>query len=76
MTTAGQQPVAGAYVDFEPVDGFLAAVTFSDASGHYLLCGVPAGETVDLGASLGPGRVGWLSVPPGKSTGVDIVLPE
>jgi hypothetical protein len=76
ITGAGKQPVAGAFVDFEPIGDFPAAITFSDAAGRYLLCGVPQERTVDIGASLGPKRVAWASVSPGQSTGVDIVLPE
>jgi hypothetical protein len=59
-TATGRQPVAGMFIDFEPVMDFPAARTLSDASGHYLLCGLPAGEMVELGTStvsisVGPG---------------------
>ena len=75
ITGAGKQPVAGAYVDFEPHMDFPAAITFSDAGGRYLLCGVPEGRTVDILAALGIQRVAWVSVPSGQSTGIDITLP-
>jgi hypothetical protein len=74
-TAAGNQPVAGAVVDFEPFMDFSAAITFSDAAGRYLLCDVPEGQTVDIVASLGIRRVAWVSVPSGQSTGIDITLP-
>ena len=75
ITGAGKQPVAGAYVDFEPLMDFPAAITFSDAAGRYLLCGVPEGRTVGILASVGIQRVAWVSVPSGQSTGIDITLP-
>ena len=75
ITGAGKQPVAGAYVDFEPLMDFPAAITFSDAAGRYLLCGVPEGRSVDILASLGIRRVASVSVPAGQSTGIDITLP-
>jgi hypothetical protein len=75
MTSAGQQPVAGAFVDYEPVMDFPAAWTISDAGGHYLLCGVLEGETVYINAWLGTTH-GWVSVPPGRSMGADIVISE
>ena len=74
ITGAGKQPVAGAYVDFEPFMDFPAATTLSDADGRYLLCGVPEGRTVDIVASLGIQRVAWVSVPSGQSTGIDISI--
>jgi hypothetical protein len=75
ITAAGKQPVAGAFVDYEPFMDFPAAITFSDDAGRYLLCGVPEGRTVDILASLGIHRVAWVSVPSGQSTGIDITLP-
>jgi hypothetical protein len=73
MTAAGRQPIADAFVDFEPVMDFPAAITYSDASGRYLLCGLPDGQAVDIGAGSNR-RVAYVSVPPGQSTGVDIEL--
>jgi hypothetical protein len=71
---AGKQPVAGAFVDFEPLMDFPAATTVSDTAGRYLLCGVPEGQAGDIGAGLGA-RVAYVSVPSGQSTGIDITLP-
>jgi hypothetical protein len=73
-TAAGPQPVAGVFVDFEPVEDFPAAITYGDTAGRYLLCGLPDTETVTLGAGLG-NRVAYLNVAPGRTTGVNIVLP-
>jgi hypothetical protein len=74
-TEAGKRPVAGAFVDYEPLMDFPAAITVSDAAGRYLLCGVAEGRAVDIGASLGIHRIAWVSVPSGQSTGIDITLP-
>lgn len=73
-TSTGEQPVAGAYVDFEPVEDFTSALTYSDRSGRFALCGLPVDATVRLGASSG-GRVAFANVPPGKTSDVEIVLP-
>jgi hypothetical protein len=74
MTSAGKQPVAGAFVDFEPLEDFPAAVTFSDGAGRFALCGLPQDETVLLGTSSG-GRVAYANIPPGQTVGVEITLP-
>ena len=68
-----QTPATGAFVDFEPVEDFPAAVTTSDAQGHYLLCGLPSTASAYLSAATG-GRVTYLTVPVGQTTGVDIVI--
>jgi hypothetical protein len=70
-----KQPVAGASVDFEPLEDFPAAITNSDAAGRFLLCGLPQDEPVFLGASSGINRVAYLSVPPGQTAGIEITLP-
>jgi hypothetical protein len=74
MTSAGKQPVAGAFVDFEPLEDFPAAITYSDGAGRFALCGLPQDETVLLGASSA-GRVAYANIPPGQTTGVEITLP-
>lgn len=74
MTSAGKQPVAGAFVDFEPLEDFPAAVTYSDGAGRFTLCGLPQDETVLLGSSSG-GRVVYANIPPGQTAGVEITLP-
>ena len=70
-----KQPVAGAFVDFEPLEDFPAAITYSDAAGRFLLCGLPQDERVFLGASSGVNRVAYLWVPPGQTGGIEITLP-
>jgi hypothetical protein len=77
VTGAGKQPVAGAYVDFDPIGDYPMASTFSDAAGRYLLCGVPEGQTAEIRAYTleSPPRVTSVSVPSGQSTGIDITLP-
>ena len=74
-TADGPRPLAGVFVDFEPIMDFPAAVTSnSDAAGRYMLFGLPDGQTVSIGAGLG-NRVTYVNVAPGRTTGVDIVLP-
>ena len=74
-TSAGKQPVAGAFVDWEPLEDFPAAVTYSDRAGRFALCGLPQDETVRLRASLVFGRIGYADIPPGQTAGVEITLP-
>jgi len=73
-TSGGQQPAAGAFIDFEPIPDFPAAITHADGAGRFTLCGLPVDDTVWLGASSGS-SVAYVSVPPGQSEGVKIVLP-
>jgi len=73
MTAAGKQQVAGASVDFEPLEDFPAAITYTDAAGRFALCGLPQSQSVNLGASTG-GRVASVIVPAGQ-TSVEIMLP-
>lgn len=70
----GRRPLVGAFVDFEPIEDFPAAYTYSDAGGHYLLCGVPDGEMVHVCAEFRD-DFACVSVPPGQSTGTDITVP-
>ncbi len=74
MTPTGKAPVAGAFVDFEPVEDFVAAVTHTDQAGRFALCGLPADVAVGLSASTGTARVTYVSVPAGE-TSVEIILP-
>ena len=73
-STEGRRPVAGAFVDFEPMEDFPAAITYTDAQGRFLLCGLPDGISAPLGASLNTERVAYISAPPGQ-TSIDIELP-
>lgn len=74
ITPTGKAPVAGAFVDFEPLEDLNVANTRSDASGRFALCGLPQNDSVTLGAGLG-GRVVYVKVPPGETTGIEITLP-
>jgi hypothetical protein len=70
----GRRPVPGAFVDFEPVMDFPAAITYTDTQGRFLLCGLPDGTTAELGASLTTARVAYVNVPPHQTT-MDIEIP-
>jgi hypothetical protein len=74
ITPAGKEPVAGAFVDFEPLEDLNVANTYTDAAGRFALCGLPQNDSVTLGAGLA-GRVVYAKVPPGQTTGVEITLP-
>jgi hypothetical protein len=68
-----RQPVAGAGVDFEPDIDFPAAWTRTDASGRYLLCGLPMSR-IELGASSTSSDATYLTVNDGPDSVVDIEL--
>ena len=72
-TNGTQTPATGAFVDFEPTEDSPAAITKSDSQGRYLLCGLPSTASAYLGAAAG-GKVTYLTVPAGETTGVDIVI--
>jgi hypothetical protein len=76
-TMTGRQPVAGAFVAFEPdasADA-IAADTVSDASGFYALCGLPESSPVVIGACLQPcDGLARLSVGAGQNAGADITI--
>jgi hypothetical protein len=73
-TSGGKRPVRGAHVDYEPVMDSPAAHTFTDANGRYLLCGIPANSSADIGAGFN-GRAAYATAMPGQTTDVDIVFP-
>jgi hypothetical protein len=73
-TSTGPQAAVHAFVDFEPIEDTPAALTYSDTAGHYLLCGLPSDQSISIGASL-DNHVAYVSVTPGRTTGVDITLP-
>ncbi len=76
-TSTGKQPVAGVMVFFETLEDLDPAETYADQSGRFALCGLPAGETVQLRAYVpgpGGGREARVDVPPGQTV-VEIVLP-
>ncbi len=73
-TSGGPQPAAGAFVDFEPIPDLPEATTHADGAGRFALCGLPANDTIWLGAFSGS-HSAYVQVPPGQSDGVKIVLP-
>lgn len=77
-TAAGRQPIAGAYVGFtvDLAGDVAGAETFSDASGRYLLCGLPETRLTSLFAVKdGYSRDGlWKSVDAGSDATLDIEL--
>ena len=75
-TTTGKQAVTGAVVDFSEYEDFEPAWTYSDQAGRFALCGVPLNETVAIGAftRTAPYLAGYVTVPPGQTTDVELVL--
>jgi hypothetical protein len=77
VTAAGRQPIEGAYVGFMLVGpDIVGAETFSDATGGYLLCGLPETRLISLFAMKnGYSRDDlWKSVDAGSDTILDIEL--
>ena len=78
ITAAGRQPIEGAWVGFtvDPSGDITGAETFSDASGRYLLCGLPETRLTSLFAvKNGYSRDDlWKSVDAGSDTTLDIEL--
>jgi hypothetical protein len=73
ITDTGRQPVAGAFVDWEPFWEFSAAFTYSDAQGRYSLCGVPDASTGAIVASSEK-RAAWVALASGQSIDIDITI--
>jgi hypothetical protein len=73
QTETGKQPVAGALVLWSAFEDFEPATTYSSQAGRFVLCGLPVGGTVALGASVGSTH-GYTDVPPGQFTDVEIVV--
>jgi hypothetical protein len=77
ITEAGRQPVDGAYVGLMLVGAdIVGAETFTDATGRYLLCGLPETRLTSLLAMKnGYSRDDLLkSVDAGSDTTLDIEL--
>jgi hypothetical protein len=77
VTAAGRQLIEGAYVEFVLVGpDIVGAETFSDATGGYLLCGLPETRLISLFAMKnGYSRDDlWKSVDAGSDTTLDIEL--
>jgi len=75
VVSDGGKPVAGAFVDYEPIPDYVGAFTFTNNDGRFLLCGLPMNQTVTLGVGF-EGRVAWVDVAPGQSDAVAISLPR
>jgi hypothetical protein len=78
ITEAGRQPIEGAWVGFtvDLAGDVAGAETFSDATGRYLLCGLPETRLTSLFAvKNGYSRDNlWKSVEAGSDTTLDIEL--
>jgi len=80
MTATGLQPVAGARVFFSESLGFAPdenpfAYTYSDTTGRFALCGLPANDAITLEGLDGTGeRNGYVSVAPSQTSDVRITL--
>jgi hypothetical protein len=70
----GRRPVANAFVDFEPIPDSPAAITYTDAQGRFLLCGIPQAGTAAIGAAIGTGRYAYQSVPAGPDASIEIEI--
>jgi hypothetical protein len=74
-TAAGKRHVAGAWVEYDPFTDNWAALTYTDANGRYLLCGIPEAARADIIAYHEDHRVAFVTAPAGQTTGLDIVFP-
>jgi hypothetical protein len=73
-TSSGRQPVAGVSLGWMPVYYESVASTMTDATGHYLLCGLPQGPISDVGVFKEGFRHVWASFEPGRDATVDIEI--
>jgi hypothetical protein len=74
VTAQGRRPAPDAFVDYEPVFDSPAAITYTNAEGRFLLCGIPEAGASTIGASIGLGRVAYLTVPAGPATSIEIEI--
>jgi hypothetical protein len=74
VTAQGRRPVPDSFVDYEPINDFPAAITFTDAQGRFLLCGIPEVGNSWIAAAIGVGRFAYVMVPPGPDASVDIEI--
>ena len=72
VTAQGRRPVPDSFVDYEPINDFPAALTYTDAQGRFLLCGIPEAGDSWISGSIGGGRFAYVKVPPGPDASVDI----
>lgn len=71
MTSTGPQPVAGVWVDFEPVEDWPAAQTYTDNSGRFSLYGLPL-VALQINA-FGTDGFAYTTVTPGQ-TEIELTL--
>ena len=74
LTADGRRPAPDAFVDYEPMDDFIAAATRTDAAGRFLLCGIPDSRTVTIGAWIEPSRFAYQRVPPGAAAHIELEI--
>jgi hypothetical protein len=74
VTAQGRRPVPDAFVDYEPIPDSPAAITFTDAQGRFLLCGIPEAGDSWIGASIGAGRFAYVMVRPGPDASIDVEI--
>jgi hypothetical protein len=72
VTGQARRPFADAFVDYEPLNDFPAAITFTDSQGRFVLCGIPEAGNSWIAASIGVGRFAYVMVPPGPAASADI----
>ena len=72
-TDAGDEPVTGAAIEFDPFTEFPVAETQADRDGRYFLCGLPTNDSVFVEATVDGTQYGYVVVPPGQTT-ADIVV--
>lgn len=75
MTREGRRPAADVGVDYEPYMDSPAALTYTDAQGRFLLCGIPQTHAAVIGTGLGINRVVYREVPPGPDAVIEIDIP-
>ena len=69
-----RRAVSSVFVDYEPIEDFPAAITYTDAQGRFLLCGIPQDRGATIASSLGSGRIAYYTVPPGGDAIIDIEI--
>jgi hypothetical protein len=60
------------FVDYEPVESFVAAKTYTDEQGRFLLCGIPSATSASIGVAVGFGE--YREVPPGPDATIEIEI--
>jgi hypothetical protein len=74
ITNEGRRPAPEAFVDYEPTMDSPAALTYTDALGRFLLCGIPEARPAMIGAALGAGRFAYKEVPSGLDAEIEIEI--